>query len=489
MSRGVVAGLLIVAAAALAVWLLPIEGRLVVETGSGAGRAVWPRIVVSPANPQPGQRVDVTVTDEHSWAYVKLTANGRTATFVDWAELQPDRLWQWRWEFVAPLDADGLTLAFYTDCHTGCRRRGELGVGPMRSAAAMRLPTKLCVAFPDPVRDWHGRSGWVVDMAYMRLADDEIDSYWGVDALAERVQRATAQGLRVLVRIEYDRNQTLPPPDDYMALSAYLAYVQRLGRDARLRDVYGYIIGSGMNAADSNVPAPANPITPAWYARLFNGYGEAPAHNDNVVAAIRTEHPEVRILVGPVRPWIADQDAHPVYTMNVPWLNYMNALVAALDEGARAKAEAGIAWGAPDGFALHAPGRPDAPELHNIDRAQEPRQDMPRAAWNGAQAGFRVYQDWIAVIDRYATTHGLPIYITATNTFAPDGGELPAQNYPGGWLSVAASVVQADPRVQSLCWFLDSVPGDTRWDSFSLGRGQGRMIYAAEEFDALLQRD
>lgn len=92
------------------------------------------------------------------------------------------------------------------------------------------------------------------------------------------------------------------------------------------------------------------------------------------------------------------------------------------------------------------------------------------------------------MIDRYATLAGLPVYLTATNTFAPDDPVPPAQNYPQGWLTTAYSVVNADPRVQALCWFLDLVPGDDRWDDFSLARGQGRLIYAAEEFDALLQQ-
>jgi hypothetical protein len=48
-------------------------------------------------------------------------------------------------------------------------------------------------------------------------------------------------------------------------------------------------------------------------------------------------------------------------------------------------------------------------------------------------------------------------------------------------------VVNADPRVHAMCWFLDLIPGDDSWDAFSLARGQGRMLYAAEEFDALLQ--
>jgi hypothetical protein len=166
----------------------------------------------------------------------------------------------------------------------------------------------------------------------------------------------------------------------------------------------------------------------------------------------------------------------------------MDALASSLDLGATTKANAGIAWGAPDGFAVQAPGRPLAPELEGINGAEEPRHEIARAEWNGAQAGFQIYREWIAVIDRYETLQGLPIYIKSTNTYVPDEAVPPAQNYPQGWLTTAYSVVNADPRVHAMCWFLDLIPGDESWDAFSLARGQGRMLYAAEEFDALLQQ-
>ena len=83
----------------------------------------------------------------------------------------------------------------------------------------------------------------------------------------------------------------------------------------------------------------------------------------------------------------------------------------------------------------------------------------------------------------------MPVYITSSNTFAPDEGTPPAQNYPQGWLTSALEVINGEPQVQALCWFLDEDrSGDTRWDWFSLTRHPGRLIYAAEEFDALLQK-
>lgn len=61
----------------------------------------------------------------------------------------------------------------------------------------------------------------------------------------------------------YDQGQSIPPPNDYAALEAYLSYVRRLARDARLADVHGFIIGSNFNTLGANQQIPENPVTPA----------------------------------------------------------------------------------------------------------------------------------------------------------------------------------------------------------------------------------
>ncbi|MEW6232116.1 MAG: hypothetical protein AB1566_07380 [Chloroflexota bacterium] len=477
-------------------WLLPISGQVMVIPGDGSQALLWPQMHLDPFSPRLDQKVTLQVTDVVPWAHVLLTVNGQPVKLERWWE-SPSGVWTWEWTFtlteagLAP-EVRGTLLAFYHDCHTGCVERGQMvigsrGQGPMASTTprVRGMPTKLGVVLANPERDWHGRSGWDVELTYARLAEE---SYWGIDDLAARTYKATAKGLRVLVRVDYDRGQSLPPANDYLALTDYLRYLQRLARDDRLRGVYGYIIGSGFNALESNSLTPERPVTPAWYARLFNGYGEAVSRTDNVVQTIRGEDPQVRVLVGPVRPWNRDQNGERRYTIDVPWLNYMNSLAVALDEGARAKAAMGIPLAAPDGFAVQAPGRPGALELAGRGGAEEPGLDLRRAAWGGAQAGFRVYQEWLAIINAYPTTRGLPVYISSTNTFAPDEGTPPAQNYPRGWLTTALEVINGEPQVLALCWFLDGPLGDAQWDWFSLSRRPGRLIEAAEEFEALLKR-
>lgn len=466
-------------------WLLPISGQVVVIPGGDPSGLLWPQMRLTPASPRPGQEATLRVTDSVPWSYVLLTVDGQPARAERWPS-GPDDALVWEWSFVVPEDGT-CTLLFYRDCHTGCVERGRMTVGTQQPAAQSQtdpLPTKLGLVFANPERDWRGRSGWDVELTYALMAEEE---HWGIDDLAARVHQSTEKGLRVLVRVDYDYGQSLPPAGDYLALTEYLRYLRRMARDERLRDVYGYFLGSGYNSLDNNSLAPTHAVTPEWYARIFNGYGEPPAHADNAVQVMRAENPHARVLVGPVQPWNTDQDGEQRYEIDAPWLNYMNALAAALDEGARDKAAAGIPLAAPDGFAVQASGRPAAPELAGRDAGDEPRVDLDRAEWGGAQAGFRVYRDWLNVINAYPTTRGLPVYITAANTFAPDESVPPAQNYPRGWLTAALDVVNEEPQIKALCWFIDYFPHDTQWEWFSLTRQPGRLLDAAEEFDLLLR--
>jgi hypothetical protein len=466
------------------VWLLPLSGGVMVLPGEAPDAPHWPVVRLSPTSPKPGQVVDLWVTDVEAFPYVQLVVDGASHEPITWPSASDDTL-IWRWQFVVPEDG-ARRVVLYHDCHTGCVVWKRIDLQADYDPPPMdTVPTKLGVVFANPDRDWHGRSGWVVDLTYARLADA---AYWGVEDLASRVHQANAKGLRVLIRVDYDQGQSIPPGGDEEALVVYMAYLQRLARDDRLGNVYGYILGSSYNSLDSNTLSQDGPATPAWYARVFNGYGEGVSRRDNAVQVMRAENASVRVFVGSVRPWNTDADGGREYAIDVPWLNYMNTLVALLDEGAQAKAETGIPLAGPDGFAVHASGRPEAPELAGHAGAEEPRIDLPRAEWGGAQAGFRIYRDWLDIINAYPTTRGLPVYITTVNTYIRDEGVPPSQNYPSGWLTTVLGVINEEPQVRALCWFIDNFPYDTQWDHFSLTQRPGRLADAAEEFDILLLR-
>lgn len=473
---------MLLVAALIGYWLLPISGQVIVMTNQGAAWP-WPHMQMQPGSPRPGQKVTAWITDNQPWSHVNFEVNGAPARLEE-AQVNAGNTWTWQWSFTAP-DTSGYALTFYHDCHTGCQTRGLWAVGGGAASPDNLTPTKLGVVFPNPNRDWHGRQGWGVELTYAQLADEES---WGLDALATRVQQDIGRGLRVLVRVDYAPGQSLPPVGDEVALADYLAYVRRLARDDRLTGVYGYIIGSGYNTLDGNRLNPQNPVTPAWYARIFNGYGQPVQNGANIVQIIRAVNPQVKVLAGPIQPWNSDQNGELAHAIDMPWLNYMNTLAALLNESAQTKAAAGIPLTAPDGFAVQAPGNPAAPELAGQPPAQEPELDLARTGWNGAQPGFGVFRDWLDIINQYETTQNLPVYITSTNTFAASEGIPPAQNYPAGWLTSALDVVNQNSQIVALCWFMDNLPDDTQWQQFSLTGQSGQVAAAAEEFDALLQK-
>ena len=458
-------------------WLLPIHGTLRIDPGlNRADTDVAPDLWTETAT---AHSVWVYVRDTLPLVDVQLALSGET--FVrDTTYFAGTGPWIWRWQ--VPQNRLPAVAVFYHNCMSGCQQRLQVNLGiPSEPSLNKQLqPTKLGAVFANPNRDWHGRAAWAVDLTYSEHADQDS---WGIDGLALRVHEAHAAGLRVIVRVAFEQGQSLPPRDDQLALSRYLAYCERLARDERLRDVYAFMVGSGYNTLGENNGSLEAATTPAWYARVFNGYGLAPERADNVVQLMHAARPDVRILVGPVTPWNADQTGSQIHPLDQPWLNYMHTVVALINSSTAAKSQRGIALSGADGFAVQAPGRPAAaPQPH-----LEPQTDLRRAAWGQAQAGFRVYQDWLTSINAFAYTRGAPVYITSSNTFSADTAIPPLQNYPPGWLSSALEEVNREPQIVALCWFVDLPFGDT-WVEFSLSEPQGRLFDAADEFDQLLQQ-
>ncbi|PID85493.1 MAG: hypothetical protein CSB13_07945 [Chloroflexi bacterium] len=313
-------------------WLIPIPGQLLIVPDHWQQINIWPQVRIRAEDLQPGQEASLVIFDTIPWTHVKLIVGDGEGTLDGYEVNGSTGVHQWNWSFTVP-EARDYNLNFYHSCDTGCQAwttatAGTVTAPDNTSTQSELIPTKLGVVFANPERDWHNRRGWVVELTYTQLAEAE---YWGIDDLARRVEVAVNEGLLVLVRVDYNQGQSIPPPDDYLALDTYLNYIQRLARDDRLKNVYGYIVGSGFNTRSGNSQASENMVTPAWYARVFNGYRAPADHTDNVVQTIRAENVTARILVGPVSTWRTDQDGALTYRIDVPWLNYFHTLVAAID--------------------------------------------------------------------------------------------------------------------------------------------------------------
>lgn len=459
-------------------WLLPISGKLA-YIPDALPQPSWPQISINKID---DELLEIIVQDVTPWAFVRLELAGTEATLVDSVQ-KPDRVWQWKW--LVRGTPDSTTINLYHSCDSGCQlwTKAETSVVTPTPSPNELVPTKLGLVFANPERDWHNRQGWDIEITYSQLAEEQ---FWGIDDLAQRVRQAHQNGLRVLVRVEYTQGQSIPPPDDYAALDSYLHYVRRLARDERLADVYGFIIGSNFNTTSANAQSPENPVTPAWYAQVFNGYGIDTDIHNNALEIIRNENKQAQVIVGPVNPWNSDQTGDIAYQIDVPWLNYMNSVVTYINAAAAAKIEHGISDTAPDGLAIQAFGRVDAPELSPEQRAQEPFIDLYRDDWGEAQAGFRIYQDWLDIINQYQYTAGKPVYINASNTFDSETGRFPTDNYPEGWLSSALEAINQEPQIRTLGWFMDGFSHDEQWAMFSLTTPRGLLMEASQEFDAIL---
>jgi len=479
---------LLIALGLLILTIRPFERQVALVPANWQNGQAWPRFQLLTPDARPGERARIAATDTVPWAHLKLEVNERVARLESIVPDPQNAAWIWTWEYTVP-EAVGYSVSLFYDCHTGCLERarvffGQQSTAPSLSASTLQ-PTKLGVAFASAERDWHGRSGWALELTYAQAAEQD---YWGVDDLANRVRLLARQGQRVLVRVDFAQGQPLPPRDDQRALDEYLAYLRRLARDARLQPVYGYVIGAGLNVPGSGAEAEAWAATPAWAARVINGYSLPPTRGDHAVGVIRAENLHARVIVGTVRPWGAGLDGDLVVNAAAPWLNYFNTLVANLERSILEKEGVGQTNAAPDGFAASAAGRLGLAVANGYAPAAEPGLDFPVAEWGGAQGGFRVYRDWLQIVNAYPTLTDRPLYLMGVNTFVPDETATPAENYPDGWLTAALAEAEAQTQVAALIWFADTTPTDTQWQYFALTFPKGNLVDAAREFDQLLQR-
>jgi hypothetical protein len=154
----------------LALGIVAPSGQVILRLGP-ASDAPWPRFSVYPPSPRPDDVVRVEVIDRIPWGYILLTVNGEPAALEQIEAMPASGIWRWRWRFRMP--AEAVELAFYRDCHEGCRLRGRLALGDLEpTPASPPLPTKLGLVFPHPERDWKGRAGWAVDLTYAQRAED-----------------------------------------------------------------------------------------------------------------------------------------------------------------------------------------------------------------------------------------------------------------------------------------------------------------------------
>lgn len=445
-------------------WALPIDGYLTLNLSEEEILPIWPKVTL---HRNGDKTINVVLEDKSPWTHLLLEVDDGRGVLTEHGKRSADGVsWRWRWQ----IPENASSLRFYHDCQIGCVLWTTRELDSAESATvSSSVPTKLGVVLADPQRDWHGKQGWAVEITYAQTAEAE---YWGIDDLALRVRKLTDQGVRVLIRVDYDKGQSLPLEGDEIALENYLRYFSRLSADDRFQNVHGIVIGSNYNASRG--------VTPEWYARIFNGYA-GDMNERHAAAIIRANLPSAQLLVGPVSVWSEEQNGDYPFVGNRPWINYLNTVLGYIDQAAEMQARRGRPQMWADGVAIQAFGRVNGLKVP----FQEPSTNQLD---KGAQNGFRVYRDALTVVNQHPYTNGKPVYITATNTLDSKKSSTPSQNYPKGWLATALAEVNRQPQIAALCWFIDSFPYDDQWDEFSLQERKGNLKDAADEFDRLLQR-
>ena len=96
---GTLLALLILFAALLSYWLLPIRGQVLITLDSTTPSLLFPQIQLDPPNPEAGSSVSVALTDNVPWANVRLMVNAQSISVQDW-HANPGGTWTWRANFA-----------------------------------------------------------------------------------------------------------------------------------------------------------------------------------------------------------------------------------------------------------------------------------------------------------------------------------------------------------------------------------------------------
>jgi len=351
------------------------------------------------------------------------------------------------------------------------------------------------------VHPWGSKSGWDVELVYATVDPNSNDPN-SLTTVGNRIQLLRQANLlmNVLVRVDYSPApsggyaQSIPPQNNDAARTAYVNFLATLSRDSRFnQNAWGYIIGNEYNISAEN--GGGTPISPTWYARVFNGYSVPSGDTGNAYQTIKTYQPHANVLVGPVGPWNAQglPDDSSTYTIPCPsrqqgqnthvaWLDYFNEVCSNIYSMVATK-------GKVDGFAIHAYGRTGADGSQH-GGASEPNQTYDNDNQQGwapcAWYGFAVYKNWRDVINQRFP--GTPIFATETNT---DVDAACNTSYPSGWyLNALAEIHNAGPQFWALCWFLDQpigIDSSSRFWNDSLQVGAGNTAQARADFDNALR--
>lgn len=239
-----------------------------------------------------------------------------------------------------------------------------------------------------------------------------------------KLQDIKNKGFKVILRLDYTNQTTVPVKDDWNGRYAYAVKAGEIA--AYMKDVVDlYVVGNEMTTHPN-----AGCRDALWYAKVFNAYD-----TNCVYDKIHANDPVATVMMGGLTGW-PDQN-NLIGGRNVDWLSTVQSNV---DQSA----------GKPviDGYAIHAYSGDEW-----FNDLSSPTED-PRFS---DQAGLHSFIEYLKPI--YAK-HGayIPVHITETNTYWMPEDKESDITYRANWMKEAYQAIDewnrsADIKIDSLCWY------------------------------------
>src|SRR5438105_4556765 len=301
----------------------------------------------------------------------------------------------------------------------------------------------------DASRELQGRNAMSVELLY--AADGDA----GIAQVADRIGELHTRGVRVLLRVDLERSQTVPVEGDFVGKYNFAHFFEKLAGDPVISQVAGIIVGNEPNLKAENAEGGDRGISAAWYMKVHSGANAAADDDADVYTQLRSNGYKGDVLIAAVAPWSADTDGTlasypmpPGATDTMPWLRYTATLYALAYTTSR------LPYTDVKG-AVHTYSNVLACKELGLDPALEPTYGdaLRNPDWNMCQYGIRVYDEFLQQMNVQAGGDAtvVPHYVTEWNSLVGrvhDGLADPAwpcDNYPAALLENSVDYLEPNP--------------------------------------------
>lgn len=313
----------------------------------------------------------------------------------------------------------------------------------------------------DTARTLTGRRALSVELLYAEDGDA------GIADVADRVRQLLDLQVRVLLRVDVGRGQTVPVEGDYEGKWSYAHLFEELAQHPDIGRVQGFIVGNEPNLSDENRQNGPGGIPADWYMLVHSGAFADPADDADVYTQLRLAGYEGDVLIAAPAPWSDNTDGTldwyptpPGATGTMAWLRYCGSLYALAFTASRMPFQdvKGTLHTYSNVLACRDLGLDPAAEPVYVDALRNPD-------WNDCQYGTRVYEEFRQQMDVHAGGAVVPHYVTEWNSLVGRVTDdladpaWPCNNYPSGLLTNVVRYLNVQPNLLGFAVFVDQDDG------------------------------